>query len=200
MKNKHALVITSTIIAGSLLLAATAFAQSPMGGADASAGTGSGTGAAARANWQGGGRGPGGMGMMGTTTGNRPPGVFGTVDSINGSMLTVTSGFGGRGGGAASTTSTTTVYSVDASAATVMKDNATSSLSGIAVGDRVMVAGKISGTSVAAASIRDGVPQRGPGGRTGGGNGAGRAGENQPASGGFFGAIGGFFKRLFGFL
>ena len=196
MKNKHALVITSTIIAGSLLLAATAFAQSPMGGADASAGTGSGTGVAARANWQGGGRGPGGMGMMGTTTGNRPPGVFGTVDSINGSMLTVTSGFGGRAGGAASTT---TVYSVDASVATVMKENATSSLSDIAVGDRVMVAGKISGTSVAATSIRDGVPQHGPGGRAGG-NGSGKAGENQPASGGFFGAIGGFFKRLFGFL
>jgi hypothetical protein len=87
----------------------------------------------------------GGMGMM-----HRMPGVFGTVSAISGSTLTLSSkGFG--------KSATATIYSVDASGATVMKDNATSTLSAIAVGDMVMAQGTVSGTSVTATMIRDGM-------------------------------------------
>lgn len=80
----------------------------------------------------------------------RVPGVFGTVASIDGTTLTVTSkGFGSN--------TTATTYSVDASTATVTKSGATASVSDIAVGDTVMVQGTVSGTSVTATAIRDGI-------------------------------------------
>ncbi|MFZ1019601.1 MAG: DUF5666 domain-containing protein, partial [Minisyncoccia bacterium] len=95
-----------------------------------------------------------GKGMMGHP-GMMKPGVFGTVTAINGNSLTVS---GKQGFGA---TATTTNYTVDATNATVMKNNATSSVSAIAVGDTVMVAGTVSGVNVAATMIRDGVMTRG---------------------------------------
>jgi membrane-bound inhibitor of C-type lysozyme len=82
------------------------------------------------------------------------PGVMGTVSSVDGTTLTVT-GFG-RPDSASSTNTATTTYSVDASGATVMKDNATSTVSAIAVGDAVTVRGTVSGTSITATSIFDG--------------------------------------------
>ncbi len=83
----------------------------------------------------------------------RAPGIMGTVSAKDGMTLTVESrGFGRE--------SATTTYSVDASNATVFKDAATSSLDNISVGDRVMVEGTISGTSVTATSIRDGIGGR----------------------------------------
>jgi hypothetical protein len=88
-------------------------------------------------------------------------GVFGTVSAVSGSTLTITS----KGFGQSATTQT---YTVDASSATVMKDNATSTLSAVAVGDTVMVAGTVSGTNVAATMIRDGMPKMMPGGMGGG--------------------------------
>jgi hypothetical protein len=96
-----------------------------------------------------------GRGMMG---GARIPGVFGTVSAINGNTLTVTSkGFGQN--------VTATTYTVDATNATVTKNDATSSVSGIVVGDNVSVQGTVSGTNVTATSIRDGM--MGQGGITG---------------------------------
>jgi hypothetical protein len=88
-------------------------------------------------------------GMMG-----RPmmaPGVVGTVSAISGTTITLTgrTGFG-------STTATTT-YTVDASSATVLKNNATSTVSSIAVGDRIFVQGTVSGSSVTAKTIFDGA-------------------------------------------
>ncbi len=83
----------------------------------------------------------------------RTHGIYGTVSAANGSTLTVTSmGFGPN---AAQTT-----YTVNAANAAVMKDGAASTLSAIAVGDRVIVQGTVTGTTVAATAIRDGVPQR----------------------------------------
>ena len=83
-------------------------------------------------------------------------GIGGTVSAINGTSLTVT----GKGRPVAGSTAATTVtYTVDASSATVTKNGAVSSVSGIAVGDTVMVQGTISGTSVTAKTIRDGVSQ-----------------------------------------
>jgi len=87
----------------------------------------------------------------------RMPGVFGTVTAVNGDTITVSSkGFGQN--------ATATTYTVDATNATVTKNNAASSVSAIAVGDTIMAQGTVSGTSVTATKINDGVmAQRAPG-------------------------------------
>ena len=105
---------------------------------------------------------PNGIGQV-----NMKPGIVGKVATINGNTLTVTAqnGFGegmGRNRSATSTTSATlTTYTVDATNATIFKANATSTVSSIVVGDTIMVQGAISGTSVTATVIRDGM--RAPG-------------------------------------
>ena len=88
------------------------------------------------------------------------PAVVGTVSAINGSSLTVN----GRQGFGSSTA--TVIYTVDASNATVKKNNATSTVSSIVVGDNVFIQGTVSGTNVVATTIRDGAPgMRGEGNR-----------------------------------
>lgn len=85
------------------------------------------------------------------------PGVHGTVSSVSGTTLIVTDPNG-------------TAYTVDASKATVMKAQATASVSDIAVGDTVGVRGTVNGTQVTATDIMDGLfeMRRGPpGGRMG---------------------------------
>ena len=95
-----------------------------------------------------------GGGMMGAR--GHAPGVFGTVSAINGNTITLTSK---PRGDIAPTT-----YTVNAAAATVTKNNAASTVSGIAVGDTIMVQGTVTGTTVTATTIRDGVmPGRGKG-------------------------------------
>ncbi len=127
-------IIGSTAIITTLALSGTAFAQ---------------TATAPNATAQG--RGGFGGGM------HRAPGVFGTVASISGNTITVTSkGFGSN--------ATATTYTVNATNATVTKSGAASTVAGIAIGDSVMVQGTVSGTSVTATAIRDGVT----GGRMGG--------------------------------
>lgn len=97
------------------------------------------------------------------------PAVFGTVASVSGDTLTVT-GRGGSGRERPSATSTPSAapaavtYTVDATNATVFKDNATSSISAIAVGDTVMAEGTLTGTNLAATSVRDGVKEMRRGG------------------------------------
>jgi hypothetical protein len=86
---------------------------------------------------------------------------------------------------------TPTTYTVDATGATVTKDNAASSVSAIAVGDTLMVQGTVSGTSVTAKTIRDGMPAM-RGGQ--GGPGAGGSpiqGNGEPVIGGAITAISG---------
>lgn len=97
-----------------------------------------------------------GHGGMRDPGGAMRPAVFGTVSAVSGDIITVT----GRQGFASTSPSIT--YTVDATNATVRKDNATSTVSAIAVGDTVAVQGTVSGTNVTATSIRDGV-MRGPG-------------------------------------
>ncbi len=92
--------------------------------------------------------------------------VIGTVSTINGNTFTVNSMRRGLGGA-----TTTTAYSVDATNATIMKNNATSSLSSVAVGDTVLVQGTISGTNVTATTIRDAVMPIGNRGKGMGGKG-----------------------------
>ncbi|MDE1924677.1 MAG: peptidoglycan-binding protein [Patescibacteria group bacterium] len=85
--------------------------------------------------------------------GGMPPGVVGTVLSINGTILTVQSMAFGQN------TSATT-YTINASGATVTKSNLSASLSDISVGDIVMIEGTVSGTNIAATSIHDGIGPR----------------------------------------
>lgn len=100
------------------------------------------------------------------------PGIHGTVTSITGTDITLTE--------ESRDSSTTTTFSVDASGAVVMKDGASSTLSAIAVGDKIGVQGTVSGTSVTATTIEDGRPNgaggKGPGGDRGGKGGPGGAG------------------------
>jgi len=78
------------------------------------------------------------------------PGVGGTVSAVNGNTITIT----GRNG---------QTYTVDASAATVTKEE-TVSVSNIAVGDTIGVMGTVTGNSVTATNIHDGqMPPMGAG-------------------------------------
>ncbi len=86
----------------------------------------------------------------------RQNGVSGTITAINGTNLMVSGrqGFGNAG--------TAITYTVDTSAAKVFKDNVASSLSTLAVGNSLRIEGTISGTNIAATSIRfnsNGGPQ-----------------------------------------
>ena len=94
----------------------------------------------------------GGRGMMGR-------GVVGTVSAVNGTTLTITSRPWGKPA-ADGTTPAPTTYTVDASSAQVTKDKVASSISAIAIGDTVMVQGTVTGSSVKATKIRDGLPIR----------------------------------------
>ena len=105
--------------------------------------------------------------------GQRAPGVFGTVASITGNTITVTSkGFGSN--------ATVTSYTVDATNATVTKAGAVSTVSAIAVGDTVMAEGTVSGTNVTATKINDGVMQGVGGKKTGGPGMRGAASSTAP--------------------
>ena len=92
--------------------------------------------------------GPGRGGMM-------KPGVFGTVSAINGKIITIT---GNQGFGA---TATSVTYTIDATSATITKANAAGTIASIAIGDSIAVQGTVTGTNVAATSIRDGIMMRG---------------------------------------
>jgi len=110
--------------------------------------------------------------------GNGQPVVGGSVTAISGTTLTIKN------------TSNVT-YTIDALNAVIVKGNATSTLSNVAVGDSVIVQGAINGTSITATTVIDqGVPKI-PN------NSASSTPERR--GGGFFNAIGGFFSRLFGF-
>jgi hypothetical protein len=106
----------------------------------------------------GSGTGQGGFGRM---RGGQPPAVMGTVSVINGNTLTV-AGRQGFGSTAAAIT-----YSVDATNATVTKNNAASTISAISVGDTVFVQGTVNGTNVTATTIRDGNMANGLRNKTG---------------------------------
>jgi hypothetical protein len=140
------------------------------------------------------------------------PGVFGTVTAVdtNAGTLTVTAtAHSSRPMPEQKTTvtpsATTTVYTVNASNAQIYKGSATTtvSLSSVAAGDTVMVQGTVSGTSVTATVIRDGVggmmKQPGVGGGKGFGHGASSTpsttpiiqGNGEPVVGGSVTAISG---------
>jgi hypothetical protein len=167
--NTKYLMILATVITLSGMTFATVSAQTSSPSATA---TGSVQGTAANSAWQGRSvdRGPGMMNGM-------RPGVAGTVTAVSGTTLTVQSGFGqGQGmkpgstpvpNAGQNTSMTPKTYTVDASGATVMKNNATSTLGAVAVGDRVFIQGTVSGSNVTATMIRDGLTMRGKPGMPG---------------------------------
>lgn len=100
------------------------------------------------------------MGMMGGNVENRlmmKSGIFGVVSSVNGNTVVVDgkTGLGSK--------SATTTYSVDLSKAKIYKNNATTTVSSILVGDKVTVQGTVTGNSVVATVFLDGVRGRGMG-------------------------------------
>ena len=107
--------------------------------------------------------------------GNGQPVIGGTITAISGTTLTVTN-------------KSNVTYTVDASGATITKTGTPSAtISSVIVGDNVIVQGTVNGTSVVASSVIDNAaPSTGTTG-------------TPRMMGGFFGAIGGIFHRLFGF-
>jgi hypothetical protein len=167
-KNVYTSIAAAALL--SAVLAIPAFAQTPV--------------SANHGTWNG----PAQGGQMRGNFGGKPgtkmtPAVFGTVSAISGDSITLT----GRAGFGTSTPSVT--YTVDATNAKVTKANATSSVSSIAVGDTLVVQGTVTGTSVVATNIRDGV-MRGGQGMTGGRMGPNASstsmmqGDGQPVVGG----------------
>ena len=73
--------------------------------------------------------------------------VTGTVASVSGSIITLTAKNGGS-------------YAIDAASAKIMKTGATINVSAIQPGDLLMVRGTLSGLSMTATTIVDGVKQR----------------------------------------
>ncbi len=104
--------------------------------------------------------------------GNGQPIIFGTISTISGNTVTVTN-------------KSNVTYTVDASAAKILKGNSTSSVSSLVAGDTVLVQGTVNGNSIAAATIIDQAhPQKQ---------------SQKPENKGFLGKIGGFYAHLFGF-
>jgi hypothetical protein len=136
MKNKYLSLMVGAGLLVSFAVVLPAFAQTQPGGPN---------------GFGGGGRFGMGGGMRGGTA--MPPGVFGTVDTISGDTLQITSQT--MRPNASSTPAT--VYTVDATNATIVKNGATSTIASVAVGDMVMVRGTVSGTNVTATMIRDGI-------------------------------------------
>ena len=106
--------------------------------------------------------------------GDGNPIVVGTVSAINGSTLTVQNNAGAT-------------YSVDVSAAKIQKKGVTNAtISNIVIGDRVLIQGTVSGTSVTATTVID---------QPVGTNNEG--GKNRVRTA--ISSFGNFFKHLFGF-
>ncbi len=110
--------------------------------------------------------------------GNGQPVVAGTISAINGASITITN-------------KSNVTYTVDANTAKILVSGATSSLSSVKVGDAVVVQGSVNGTTITASTIIDNGTPKAITNTVGQGN-------NQIKRG-FFGGIGGFFGKMFGF-
>lgn len=116
--------------------------------------------------------------------GNGEPVVGGSVTAVSGTTLTITN-------------ASNVTYTIDAANATVVVKGATSTVANIATGDNLIVQGAVNGNAVTASSIIDQGQKPAAS--------SGNASSTHPGAGmgagigGFFGAIGGFFKHLFGF-
>jgi hypothetical protein len=107
-------------------------------------------------------------------TGNGQPVVAGAVTSVNGGSIVITN-------------KSNVSYTVDATNAKIVQGQNTISISNIAVGDMLVVQGTVNGNTVTASSVID---QKVVSSTT--------TGTTTPSKG-FFGSIGSFFARIFGF-
>jgi hypothetical protein len=110
--------------------------------------------------------------------GNGEPVVGGAITAITGTTLTVTN-------------KSNVTYTIDASSATIEKMGATTTISGVIVGDNILAQGTVNGNAVTASSIID------QGSVTN--NTTTSSGAPATAPKGIFGAIGNFFQHIFGF-
>lgn len=128
------------------------------------------------------------MGNPGDMMGGRGQGTRGTVTSISGNTITLTSKAGPNG-------ATATIYTINAANASVTKAGVASTLTSIAVGDTLMVQGTLSGTTVTATKINDGENADGPHGTGTAGPGAAASptitGNGEPVIGGTVASISG---------
>lgn len=162
MKRTMSHIAMNSVFIGSLLIAGTAFAATPMPWHD----------------------GP-----------HMRPAVIGTVAAISGNTVTVTAQGWAKPGTSAPTSTT---YTVNAANATITKNGMTSSVSSIAVNDRVMVEGTVSGFTVTATAVMDGVQGMRGGMGMGGGHSEGHAsttplitGNGEPIVGGTVSTVNG---------
>lgn len=96
---------------------------------------------------------------MGDDMRNGMRAIFGTVSAVNGSTITVSSKSMVKD---SSTIPVTTTYTVNTTSSTVVdKNTATSAVSAITVGDTVMIEGTVTGTTVTATKIHDGIMAKG---------------------------------------
>lgn len=117
--------------------------------------------------------------------GNGQPVVAGSITAINGSVLTITN-------------KSNITYTVDTTNAKIAVKNVLSTISGLTVGDSVIVQGAVNGTSIAASSVTDNGTMHAVATSTA--NTVGGAPKAHGGfMGGFFGGIGDFFHGLFGF-
>lgn len=114
---------------------------------------------------------------------NFRPGVFGTVTAISGNIITVTSKQRGpktATGTTPTTTAATVTYTVDATSATITKNNVAGNISSIVVGDTIMAQGTLTGTNLVATTIRDGQIGKGMHGQNGGTSGTSTSASQTP--------------------
>src|SRR3989344_728850 len=107
--------------------------------------------------------------------GNGQPIVGGIISAISSSTITITN-------------KSNVVYTVNTSNAKIVQGRSTILLSNLAVGDSVIVQGTVNGTAITASSIID----QNKSVKT-------ESDENKNIRKGFFGGMGQFFARLFGF-
>lgn len=149
---KQTLSIGALAVAGAAFAVVPVFAQTPTA-------TTEGRGMM-RGNFQEqGARGQGMLGMMnrGGGIGMTRPAAIGTVTAISGNTITLSGNTDFR---EASSTSKT-IFTINAANATVIKNQATSTVSSIIVGDKLAVQGTTNGTTITATIIHDDVMPRG---------------------------------------
>lgn len=112
--------------------------------------------------------------------GNGQPVVAGTVTAMNGTSLTITN-------------KSNVTYTAETNTAKILVSGATSTLASVKVGDAIVIQGTVNGTTITASTVIDnGTPRTIPTTNTTG------QPENQGRMG-FFGGIGSFFGKMFGF-
>ncbi len=89
---------------------------------------------------------------------NKPimkPAVYGTVSAVNGNIITVTKTQSSKMN--TTVAPVTVTYTVDATNATIVKNNVAGTIASIVVGDTIVAQGTLTGTNLVATNIRDGI-------------------------------------------